>query len=87
MNNIEIDLKKDNIENDLENKQDVINIELEKNEKINMRETTNNYNDLKNKPTLNDVTIEGKKKSLDYNLQDKMDRIKNSDIEEIFKDF
>lgn len=48
---------------------------------------SNNYDDLYNKPILNGVTIQGNKISDDYNIQDKMDRITNSELETLFQDF
>lgn len=85
MDNIEIDLKQDNIQLDLDNKNDNIEIELEKNEKVGTGEGTDNYNVLKNKPSINGVVLEGNKTSLDLSLQDLMNSISNSEIENILK--
>lgn len=45
--------------------------------------STSNYNDLYNKPKLNDVVIEGEKVSNDYHLQDKMYEATTAEIEAI----
>lgn len=42
------------------------------------------YPDLTDKPSINDVTIEGDKLSKDYHLQDKMDAITPQDIDNLF---
>lgn len=82
---IEIDLKNDNIEIDLSSKEKSSTIELEKNEKVGVGEGTDNYNLLKNKPQINGVILEGNKSSSDLNLQDFMNSISNSEIENILK--
>lgn len=75
------------------NEEEIITLNEEDNEEILTLESeesskgSNNYNDLYNKPTLNGIVIEGNKQSIDYNIQDKMNSITNSDIENAFKDF
>lgn len=44
---------------------------------------TKDYNRLENKPTLNAITIEGDKDSLDYHLQHKLDFATRHDVEKI----
>lgn len=44
---------------------------------------TGNYDDLFNKPKINDVTVAGEKMSIDYNLQDKMYEATVAEIEQI----
>lgn len=44
---------------------------------------TGNYDDLFNKPEINDVVVAGKKRSIDYNLQDKMYEATVAEIEQI----
>jgi hypothetical protein len=44
---------------------------------------TDDYNDLFNKPKINDVTVQGEKISADYHLQDKMDEATVAEIEAI----
>ena len=42
-----------------------------------------NYNLLDGKPSINAVTVEGDKLGADYNLQDKMQELSQTDIEKI----
>lgn len=44
---------------------------------------TDNYEDLYNKPIINDVTVQGDKIGEDYNLQDKMHALTTQEIERI----
>lgn len=44
---------------------------------------TDDYNELYNKPSINDVTIQGHKLSADYRLQDKMYVATQAEIEAI----
>lgn len=46
--------------------------------------STDNYDDLFNKPRINTVTVEGEKTGADYRLQDKMDVITEQMIDNIF---
>lgn len=48
---------------------------------------TNNYEELENKPQINDVELLGNKTSTELNLQEKMDSLTNTDIEEILNNF
>lgn len=41
------------------------------------------YNQLKDKPTINAVTVEGDKLGIDYKLQDKMNELTVQEIEKI----
>lgn len=43
------------------------------------------YESLPDKPLINDVVLVGSKNSSQLNLQDKMQRVTNSDIENMFK--
>ena len=45
--------------------------------------STGNYDDLANKPLINNRTVEGSKTGADYNLQDKMDAMTIQEIEKI----
>ena len=47
------------------------------------RVSSNDYNELRNKPTINNVTIEGDKVSADYKLQHEMDTLSVQEIERI----
>ena len=47
------------------------------------RISSTDYNDLTNKPTINDVTVEGDKVSADYKLQHEMDTLSVQEIERI----
>ena len=47
------------------------------------RISSGDYNELRNKPTINDVTIEGDKVSADYKLQHEMDTLSVQEIERI----
>lgn len=44
---------------------------------------TDNYEDLYNKPIINDVVVEGDKVGEDYRLQDKMHALTTQEIEKI----
>ena len=44
---------------------------------------TDNYDDLYNKPTINEVTVQGHKLSADYHLQDLMHVATQAEIEAI----
>ena len=44
---------------------------------------TDNYDDLYNKPIINDVVVRGDKVGEDYNLQDKMHALTTQEIEKI----
>ena len=44
---------------------------------------TDNYEDLYNKPIINDVTVQGNKVGEDYRLQDKMHALTTQEIEKI----
>ena len=44
---------------------------------------TDNYDDLYNKPIINDVVVQGDKVGEDYNLQDKMHALTTQEIEKI----
>lgn len=48
---------------------------------------TNNYNDLMNKPQINNVVLTDNKTSKDLGLQDEMEALTNMDIEEILNNF
>lgn len=44
---------------------------------------TDNFEDLYNKPSINDVTVQGNKVGEDYHLQDKMHALTTQEIEKI----
>lgn len=44
---------------------------------------TSDYKDLSNKPTINAVTVEGNKMAADYGLQDEIEDITASEIDEM----
>lgn len=44
---------------------------------------TDDYNDLINKPKINNVVVEGEKLGADYDLQDKMSAVTAQEIDEI----
>lgn len=46
---------------------------------------TNNYNNLTNKPSINNIVLEGNKASKDLNLQETMTALTNLELEEILK--
>lgn len=48
---------------------------------------TNNYNNLNNKPKINNVELVGNKTSKDLKIQDEMESLTNIDIEEIINSF
>lgn len=48
---------------------------------------TNNYNNLNNKPRINNVELVGNKTSKDLKLQNEMESLTNMDIEEILNSF
>ena len=48
---------------------------------------TTNYNNLENKPKINNVELKDNKTSEQLGLQGKMEKIKNSEIEEMIKNF
>lgn len=48
---------------------------------------TDDYEELENKPQINDVELLGNKTSTELNLQEKMDSLTNTDIEEILNNF
>ena len=50
-------------------------------------EGTSNYNNLTNKPKINNVELLGNKNSKDLKLQDEMDSLTNLEIEEILNSF
>ena len=45
--------------------------------------TVTSYNALTDKPIINDVTVQGRKRGIDYHLQDKMDVLTTQEIERI----
>ena len=49
--------------------------------------STTNYNNLENKPKINNIEIKDNKTSEQLGLQGKMEKIKNSEIEEMIKNF
>lgn len=77
-----------------ENENDEIIVEEEDNTEIEMSgdnviyKTTGDYEELKNKPSINDVTLEGNKTSEQLNLQEKGNypnrRVTNLEIDSIF---
>lgn len=48
---------------------------------------TTNYNNLENKPKINNIELKDNKTSEQLGLQGKMEKIKNSEIEEMIKNF
>ena len=73
---IEIELNdKDNIDIDFGEGKYVINF------------ISGSYNDLSDKPKINDVTLENNKTSEELNLQDKMNALTNLEIEKLLNDF
>ena len=46
---------------------------------------SSDYEDLYNKPSINDVQLKGNKTSEELNLQDKMEALSEKEIEEILK--
>lgn len=50
-------------------------------------EGTNNYNNLTNKPKINDVELKDNKSAKDLGLQEEMDSLTNLEIEEILNSF
>lgn len=48
---------------------------------------TNNYNNLNNKPKINNVELVGNKTSKDLKIQDEMESLTNMEIEEILNSF
>lgn len=46
---------------------------------------TSNYNDLLNKPKINNIELIGNKKSSELNLQEEMEEITNLEIDKMFK--
>lgn len=49
--------------------------------------STTNYNNLENKPKINNIELKDNKTSEQLGLQGKMEKIKNSEIEEMIKNF
>ena len=49
--------------------------------------STTNYNNLENKPKINNIELKDNKTSEQLVLQGKMEKIKNSEIEEMIKNF
>lgn len=49
--------------------------------------STTNYNNLENKPKINNIELRNNKTSEQLGLQGKMEKIKNSEIEEMIKNF
>lgn len=47
---------------------------------------TTNYNNLENKPKINNIELKDNKTSKDLNLQDKMKEFTNIELESIFED-
>lgn len=74
-NEIEIELRNDNVEIEINSNPTVIN-----------NIGTNDYEKLKNQPQINTVTLLGNKTSKDLKLQDEMNKISNSELENIFSD-
>lgn len=74
-NEIEIELRNDNVE-----------IEINSNPTVITNIGTNDYEKLKNQPQINTVTLLGNKTSKDLKLQDEMNRISNTELENIFSD-
>ena len=48
--------------------------------------STTNYNNLENKPKINNIELKDNKTSKDLNLQDKMKQFTNIELESIFGD-
>lgn len=48
---------------------------------------TDDYNNLKNRPKINNVELVGNKTSKDLRIQDEMESLTNMDIEEILNSF
>lgn len=74
-NEIEIELRNDNVEIEINSNPTVIN-----------NIGTNDYEKLKNQPQINTVTLLGNKTSKDLKLQDEMNKISNTELENIFSD-
>lgn len=74
-NEIEIELRNDNVE-----------IEINSNPTVITNIGTNDYEKLKNQPQINTVTLLGNKTSKDLKLQDEMNKISNTELENIFSD-
>ena len=69
---------------------EIVMVEKKEKEIVNIEEGTstggtNNYNNLVNKPSINNVILEGKKTSKDLNLQETMTALTNLELEEILK--
>ena len=69
---------------------EIVIVEKKEKEIVNIEEGTstggtNNYNNLVNKPSINNVILEGKKTSKDLNLQETMTALTNLELEEILK--
>ena len=69
---------------------EIVIVEKKEKEIVNIEEGTstggtNNYNNLVNKQSINNVILEGKKTSKDLNLQETMTALTNLELEEILK--
>ena len=59
--------------------------QLQGNMKFGNYQPNNDYNEAKNKPSINDVELKDNKTAKDLKLQDEMEEISNIELDEIFK--
>lgn len=76
----------------MEDEEEIVTLEEENEEEITTLEEdvgvgTNNYNNLVNKPKINDIELRDNKTSKDLGLQEEMDSLTNLEIEEILNNF
>ena len=70
-----------------EKEEEIVTIEDNKDEEIVTFEEgvagTTNYEDLNNRPFINEIEVIGRKSSKDYKLQDEMESLSNIEIEKL----